>query len=84
MASKDQLRQRLAAADIDRLALTERVIDLRTELEAHRMALAYVCRVYIVSDEAWDHDADTVKAVERLLNQFRQAATPIDPASQEG
>lgn len=41
MASKEQLRQRLAAADLDRLALTERVIDLRTELEAHRMALAY-------------------------------------------
>lgn len=84
MASKEQLRQRLAAADIDRLALTERVIDLRAELEAHRMALAYVCRLYIVSDEAWDHDADTVKAVERLLNEFRPAATPTDPASQEG
>ena len=81
MASKEQLRQCLAAADVDRLARMEQIIILLTELEAHRMALAHLCRVYIVSDEAWDQDADTIKAVERELNRFRPAATPADPAS---
>lgn len=76
MASKDQLRQRLAAADIDRMALTERVIDLGSQTVAN-MLKPKGPRLSIQLDAADMQAKIDAQLAATLCGGLRPAADPV-------
>ena len=67
----DELTRALSEANTAALDATQRIIDLKEELDVYRAALTDVCAVYIVDDLAWAPEEATQKAVERQLAKFR-------------